>query len=146
MNKLQIEAITGSAVLVIAGFLPIGALKGRIITFFPVWNNFYLDHGLWNWMEIAFLAVSFAILALLSFYFVIRKNYTGLLITGILTLFISLMTFISIFFIKASLNSYVGSDHIKLSWGWLFLVAGSVLLIMAGTANIRGQVHNSKNS
>lgn len=135
MNKYQIEALTGSALLVIAGFLPVAALKGGIVTFFPVWHNLYLDNGLWNWLDIAFLAVSFAILALLSFYFVLRKKFVGLIFTGVLTLFISLITFISIFFIKANLNTWAGSDTLRLSWGWLFLLAGSVLLIIAGSSN-----------
>ncbi|MGE5352050.1 MAG: hypothetical protein ACM3P0_08200 [Acidobacteriota bacterium] len=135
MNKYQIEALTGSVLLLIAGFLPVAALKGGIVTFFPVWHNFNLDNGLWNWPDIAFLAVSFAILAILSFYFVFRKKYIGLIFTGVLTLFISLITFITIFFIKANLNTWAGSDTLRLSWGWLFLLAGSVLLIIAGSAN-----------
>ncbi|MCU7495150.1 MAG: hypothetical protein HF314_18570 [Ignavibacteria bacterium] len=132
MNKNQIEALTGSAILIIAGFLPVAALKGGIITFFPVWHNLHLDNGLWNWLDIAFLVVSFAVLALLSFYFVIRKKYAGLLFSGILTLFISIIIFISIFFIQSSLNSWAGYDPISLSWGWLLLISGSVLLIMGG--------------
>ncbi|MGE5431714.1 MAG: hypothetical protein ACM3QX_11605 [Syntrophomonadaceae bacterium] len=134
MNKYQIEGLTGSAILVIAGFLPVAALKGGIVTFFPVWHNLTLDNGLWNWLDIAFLAVSFAILALLSFYFVLRKKYAGLIFTGILTLFISVITFISIFFIKANLNAWSGSDPLRLSWGWLFLLAGSILILMGGSA------------
>lgn len=141
MNKYQIEAVTGSALLLIAGFLPVAALKGGIITLFPVWHNFYLDNGLWNWLDIAFLVVSFAILALLSFHFAFRKKYTGLLFTGILTLFISVITFISIFFIKANLNTWAGNDPLRLSWGWLLLLAGSVLLILGGIADRKRKSH-----
>ncbi|MGE5402057.1 MAG: hypothetical protein ACM3S2_16795 [Ignavibacteriales bacterium] len=135
MNKNQIEGLLGSVILLIGGFVPIAVLQHGIITYFPVWGNLRLENGLWSWRDISFFAVTLGILGVVSFVFALRKKYSGLIFSGILSLFVSIIIFISIFFIKANLNVWAGDDSLRISWGWLFLLAGPLLIILGGYVN-----------
>lgn len=132
MSKKQITAFAGDILLLAGALIPIARLNGHSITFLPVWNNLVLDNGLWNWRDISFFAVTMLLLILLTAYFTWKKNYAGLMWTGVLSLFIIVIVFMAILQINTKLT---GIDEIMFSMsflGWLILLAGSALVIYSG--------------
>lgn len=135
MNLMQKKASVGVLLLLLGGIFPLAYLDGQKISLFPVWNNLVIDNGLWSWRDISFFAFSSALIILSAVYFIFRKNYVFLFISGILSLFISFIVFFAIFFIKENLIISISSG-IKISTGWIFLCAGSVLMILSGNKTV----------
>ncbi len=131
MNKRQILGISGIILLIIGGISPIAKLNGAVISFFPIWDNFTLNDGLWNWRDISFFAVTGIILIFLSIWFLIKKKYAGLIVTGLLWLFISII----ILFLTLDLKfKYEGFSEIafNISWAWFVIFTGTLFMLITG--------------
>lgn len=130
MKWLKVSGIAGSLLLFTGIFLPIGILNQETISLVPVWHNYTLSGGLWSWRDISFFAVTAFILIGLSIFFTIKNKQAGLLTTGFLLLFISLLIFAFMLEVKSRLYGIDGVSF-SLGWGWLVIIP-SVALILSG--------------
>lgn len=131
MKWLQISGIAGSLMLFTGIFLPIGVLNHETISLLPVWHNYTLAGGLWSWRDISFFAFTALILTGLSLFFTLRKKQAGLIATGFLLLFISLLVFAFMLEVKSRLYGIDGVSF-SLGWGWLVIIPAVALILSGG--------------
>lgn len=131
MKSRQIFGLSGIFLLLIACFFPLAKLNDFIITIFPVWDNSVFEAGIWTWRDISFFAFTMALLIVLSFIFAVKKNYTGLLITSLLIVFVTFIILITIFQVQSKASVY-SNITFKIGWGWLLLLPGVILLLVSG--------------
>jgi hypothetical protein len=133
--------ILGALFILTGSIIPLANLNNNVITYLPVRDNFVLGNGLWQWRDISFFALTLFIIGILAVIFSIKKIFTGLMITGLVALFIIFILFAAIFEIKGQLLE-VNGTHVYISWGWIILIMGS-LLILAGGAKKSSRINPS---
>lgn len=136
MKSKQILAILGSLFILLSSIIPLAKLDNRMITYLPVWNNFNIEQGLWQWRDISFFAVTLILASILSMIFSIKKLFTGLLFTGFISLFIIFILFMAIFEIKGRLVETNGVSF-SFDWGWVILLAGIVMILLSGSKRFK---------
>lgn len=137
LEQEQILGIIGSLILFLGIFTP--------LIRFPWLGTLSLTSS--------FNCLIVIVLAIASFVFSIKQNYQRLWFTGISSLFFTFLNFVSFFQkivqTKATLNNElanntygisggfvaVAGNFIQFEWGWIFLLAGSALLIAAAYLN-----------
>jgi hypothetical protein len=128
MNS-RLLGIIGAILLIVGIFCPIVSLFGISISYF---DSFRMNSGAIDGFIIAGLGVISLIIALLN------KNRI-LIVTGILALGVMAIDFFN-FKSKMSAASSVADSElsttlanaVQLQWGWIVLVLGGLLLIVAG--------------
>ena len=118
----------------IGGFIPAAKLNEEIISVFPIWNNFELSNGLWQWKDISFFSVTLALIILFSIYFEITKKYKGFIFSGILSIFVCIIIFIALLQVK---SKTLGIENISfsLNWGLMIVLIGGITSIITGVNN-----------
>lgn len=132
MNKGQITGLIGSIILLIGVFTPIVSLP--IVGSINYFNNGSGD------------GVIVLVLAIVSLVVIFLKKYRFLWITGLTSLGMMLFTFINFQTKMASVRSEMQAElannpfaglgelalqSVQLQWGWIILVIGASLIIVA---------------
>lgn len=133
MKSKYLFGIVSTAFLIIGGILPIAKLNDEVISIFPVWNNFELHNGLWQWKDISFFSVTLIIIILFSFYLIITKKYKGFIVAGALSIFICLIIFVALLQINSKVNGIEGVSF-TFSLGLFVTLLGGVSSIYCGLA------------
>jgi hypothetical protein len=131
MKYKKYLALASLFLLLIGGILPSAKFNSDIISIFPVWNNFQLHHGLWQWSDISFFAVTLLLVILLIIYLLVTKKFKGLIIAGSLSLFVCLIIFVALL-ILSSKTAGVEDVRFSYSWGLPIVFAGGLASLFGG--------------
>ena len=131
MKSKKYLAVASLFLLLIGGILPSAKFNSDIISIFPVWNNFKLHNGLWQWSDISFFAVTLLLVIFLIIYLLVTKKYKGLIIAGALSLFVCLIVFVALLILRTKV---IGVEDVQFSysWGLPVILAGGIISIFGG--------------
>lgn len=131
MKSKKYLAIISLFLLLMGGILPSAKFNSDFISIFPVWNNFKLHGGLWQWSDISFFAVTLLFVIFLIIYLIATKKYKGLIIAGSLSLFICLIIFVALLILS---SKTIGVEDVQFSysWGLPIAVAGGLVSLFGG--------------
>ncbi len=131
MNSMKIKGLLGGLIMLAACFIPIGYVNSDIITIFPVFNNLDLGVGVWLWRDIIAFAITIGILSVLAIAFSVKKWGLGLIVTGVLSIIVSLFMLLTEWIAQLRADKFNDVDF-SYGIGWLILVIGIVLVISEG--------------
>lgn len=115
-------------VLFASALVPLAKLGDSIITIFPVYDNFTILNGLWEWRDISAFAVTYPVMLILILVFAVKEKSNVIKpLTGIL--------FVLVFFILVSVlmtsTKVDGFEDLSFSfgYGWIVILLGFGILI-----------------
>jgi uncharacterized membrane protein len=123
--------IVFSAVVVLfaSAFVPLAKLGDSVITIFPVYDNFTIWNGLWEWRDISAFAVTYPVMLILILVFAVKEKSNVIKpLSGIL--------FVLVFFILVSVlmtsTKVDGFEDLSFSfgYGWIVILLGFGILLL----------------
>ena len=119
---------TAVVVLFASALVPLAKLGDSIITIFPVYDNFTILNGLWEWRDISAFAVTYPVMLILILVFAVKEKSNVIKpLSGIL--------FVLVFFILVSVlmtsTKVDGFEDLSFSfgYGWIVILLGFGILI-----------------
>lgn len=120
---------TAVVVLFASAFVPLAKLGDSVITIFPVYDNFTIWNGLWEWRDISAFAVTYPVMLILILVFAVKEKSNVIKpLTGIL--------FVLVFFILVSVlmtsTKVDGFEdlYFAFGYGWIVILFGFGLLLL----------------
>lgn len=131
MKIEKVLGIIGSLLLISSGFFSLASIDSKIITIFPVFDNFEVGESIWFWRDISAFAITFPLIALVSLYFVIKENYVGLFVISGIAFGVMFFILISVW-MASEKSASIGGIDFSYDYGWIIILIGIALLIFDG--------------
>ncbi len=131
MKTIKVKGLIGGLVILAACFIPIGYVNSDSITIFPVFDNMKLGTGIWLWRDIIAFAITTGLLSILAVVFSLKKWGLGLIVTGVVAIFVSLFMLIAEWMAQLKAEKFADVDF-SYGIGWLILLIGIGLVIAEG--------------
>lgn len=130
--------LLGILLLLVSSILPIALLNKDWITLIPIFDNFDLQGGIWEWRDISAFAATYPIILIIILFFLMKKNLkVALPLIGVL-FFILFFVLVSLFMTSTKVENFHGVDF-SFSFGWIIILIGLILLIYSSVTNLKNK-------
>lgn len=131
MKNYQIAGFIGVILIVAFIFSPIAVINNHIATVIPVFHNFILGNGFWDWLDISAFSITLTIISFVIAYFIVKRKGMGIIITTSVALISALFILAAVWI--TDLNT-IGEKSLDFhyGWGWILCLAGFIALYFSG--------------
>ena len=124
-------AIIGILFCIIFSITPLAWCNTKVITLYPVFDNFLTDYKLWEWNDISAFSLTHTLLIFITIYGLKKRIAFLLKVSG--SLFVINSLFVLFALLLTQINSHNYKDVVfSYGYAWFFIIIGSMLIIISG--------------
>lgn len=144
MKPSKLIALLGMIILILTVILPIGMIEDRIITLLPIYDNYNID-DIWFWRDISAFAVTYFIMNIIAFVFLLKENFKVLIAVSVVQLILFFFILVALWMTDMKIEENFGLQVFYYGFGIIFILLGILLLAVASALLMKEKLNQKQN-